>query len=168
VALIAFITAVWLSLYMGWAIHSLRLIPRFTNTLLACCGREYEVRRGSLCAVVAVTYGMRCVSAAVLEQAVRGATMVPYAHTCARSLIQQGTVPLHVSYHDVVSRFRSGHRLECLIALHACCVVSRRMCTMSGSRTTGWESRATALQPAPAAARSPSQGPGTQRWRRGR
>lgn len=43
-ALIAFITAVWLSLYMGWAIHSLRLIPRFTNTLLACCGREYEVR----------------------------------------------------------------------------------------------------------------------------
>lgn len=42
-ALIAFITAVWLSLYMGWAIHSLRLIPRFTNTLLACCGREYEV-----------------------------------------------------------------------------------------------------------------------------
>lgn len=43
VALIAFITAVWLSLYMGWAIHSLRLIPRFTNTLLACCGKQYEV-----------------------------------------------------------------------------------------------------------------------------
>lgn len=42
VALIEFITAVWLSLYMGWAIHSLRLIPRFTNTLLACCGRKYE------------------------------------------------------------------------------------------------------------------------------
>lgn len=34
----------WLSLYMGWAIHILRLIPRFTNTLLVCCGREYEVR----------------------------------------------------------------------------------------------------------------------------
>jgi hypothetical protein len=44
VALIAFITAVWLSLYMGWAVHSLRLIPRFTNTLLGCCGRKYEVR----------------------------------------------------------------------------------------------------------------------------
>jgi hypothetical protein len=44
VALIAFITAVWLSLYMGWAIHSLRLIPRFTNTLLGCCGKQYEVR----------------------------------------------------------------------------------------------------------------------------
>lgn len=43
VALIAFLTSVWLSLYMGWAIHSLRLIPRFTNTLLACCGRQYEV-----------------------------------------------------------------------------------------------------------------------------
>lgn len=42
-ALIAFITSVWLSLYMGWAIHSLRLIPRFTNTLLACCGKQYEV-----------------------------------------------------------------------------------------------------------------------------
>lgn len=42
VALIAFITSVWLSLYMGWAIHSLRLIPRFTNTLLACCGKQYE------------------------------------------------------------------------------------------------------------------------------
>jgi hypothetical protein len=43
VALIAFLTGVWLSLYMGWAIHSLRLIPRFTNTLLACCGKKYEV-----------------------------------------------------------------------------------------------------------------------------
>ncbi|KAF8058367.1 hypothetical protein HT031_005685 [Scenedesmus sp. PABB004] len=42
VALIEFITAVWLSLYMGWAIHALRLIPRFTNTLLSCCGKEYE------------------------------------------------------------------------------------------------------------------------------
>lgn len=106
VALIAFITAVWLSLYMGWwvtsrpwsvvvsariaggsgrqaklaraprdscahqtlplplslplppptqnnhnnrAVHSLRLIPRFTNTLLGCCGREYEVRCGWVC-----------------------------------------------------------------------------------------------------------------------
>lgn len=46
VALIAFITAVWLSLYMGWAIHSLRLIPRFTNTLLGCCGKQYEVGGG--------------------------------------------------------------------------------------------------------------------------
>jgi hypothetical protein len=46
VALIAFLTSVWLSLYMGWAIHSLRLIPRFTNTLLACCGRQYEVGTG--------------------------------------------------------------------------------------------------------------------------
>ncbi|KAI8471159.1 MAG: hypothetical protein J3K34DRAFT_418255 [Monoraphidium minutum] len=43
VALISFITAIWLSVYMGWAIHSVRLIPRFTNTLLACCcGRRYE------------------------------------------------------------------------------------------------------------------------------
>lgn len=41
VALISFITAVWLSLYMGWAMHSVRLIPRFTNTLLACCGRKH-------------------------------------------------------------------------------------------------------------------------------
>lgn len=48
VALIAFITSVWLSLYMGWAIHSLRLIPRFTNTLLACCGKQYEVRGRAL------------------------------------------------------------------------------------------------------------------------
>jgi hypothetical protein len=42
VALIEFLTAVWLSLYMGWAVHSLRLIPRFTNTLLACCGKRYQ------------------------------------------------------------------------------------------------------------------------------
>jgi hypothetical protein len=35
VALIEFLTAVWLSLYMGWAVHSLRLIPQFTNTLLS-------------------------------------------------------------------------------------------------------------------------------------
>jgi hypothetical protein len=42
VALIEFLTAVWLSLYMGWAVHSLRLIPRFTNTLLACCGKKYQ------------------------------------------------------------------------------------------------------------------------------
>lgn len=42
VALIEFITAVWLSLYMGWAVHSLRLLPRFTNTLLGCCGKHYE------------------------------------------------------------------------------------------------------------------------------
>jgi hypothetical protein len=27
---------------MGWAIHSLRLIPRFTNTLLGCCGKQYK------------------------------------------------------------------------------------------------------------------------------
>ncbi|GBF94992.1 hypothetical protein Rsub_07493 [Raphidocelis subcapitata] len=40
VSLISFITAVWLSVYMGWAIHSVRLVPRFTNTLLACCGRK--------------------------------------------------------------------------------------------------------------------------------
>jgi hypothetical protein len=42
VALIEFVTAVWLSLYMGWAASSLRLLNRFTNTLLGCCGREYE------------------------------------------------------------------------------------------------------------------------------
>ena len=42
VALIEFVTAVWLSLYMGWAVHALRLLPRFTNTLLACCGRRYK------------------------------------------------------------------------------------------------------------------------------
>eukprot|EP00882_Tetradesmus_deserticola_P000612 GHRQ01000668.1.p1 GENE.GHRQ01000668.1~~GHRQ01000668.1.p1 ORF type:complete len:505 (+),score=214.51 GHRQ01000668.1:245-1759(+) len=42
VALIEFVTAVWLSIYMGWAVHSLRVIPRFTNTLLACCGKKYE------------------------------------------------------------------------------------------------------------------------------
>lgn len=42
VALISFITAVWLSLYMGWAVHALRLLPRFTNTLLGCCGKRYE------------------------------------------------------------------------------------------------------------------------------
>jgi hypothetical protein len=42
VALIEFLTAVWLSLYMGWAVHSLRLIPRFTNTLLSCCGKKYQ------------------------------------------------------------------------------------------------------------------------------
>ena len=42
VALIEFVTAVWLSLYMGWAVSSLRLLNRFTNTLLGCCGREYE------------------------------------------------------------------------------------------------------------------------------
>ena len=27
---------------MGWATHSVRLLPRFTNTLLACCGRKYR------------------------------------------------------------------------------------------------------------------------------
>lgn len=42
VALIEFLTAVWLSLYMGWAVHSLRLIPRFTNTLLSCCGKKHQ------------------------------------------------------------------------------------------------------------------------------
>lgn len=41
VALISFMTSVWLSIYMGWAVHSVRLVPRFTNTLLACCGRRY-------------------------------------------------------------------------------------------------------------------------------
>lgn len=41
VSLISFMTAVWLSIYMGWAVHSVRLVPRFTNTLLACCGRRY-------------------------------------------------------------------------------------------------------------------------------
>lgn len=42
VALIEFITAVWLSLYMGWAVHALRLVPRLTNTLLGCCGKRYD------------------------------------------------------------------------------------------------------------------------------
>jgi hypothetical protein len=44
----------------------------------------------------------------------------------------------------------------------------RRMCTMSVSRTTGWASPATALQPAQAAGRSHRQDPGMQRWRRDR
>lgn len=35
-------TTTRLSIYMGWATHSVRLIPRFTNTLLACCGRKYR------------------------------------------------------------------------------------------------------------------------------
>lgn len=34
VALIAFVTSVWLSLYMGFTVHSVRLVPRFTNTLV--------------------------------------------------------------------------------------------------------------------------------------
>lgn len=41
VALISFMSSVYLSVYMGWATHSVRLVPRFTNTLLACCGRRY-------------------------------------------------------------------------------------------------------------------------------
>lgn len=41
-AIIELVTAVWLSLYMGWAAHGLRLMPRWANTLLACCGREYR------------------------------------------------------------------------------------------------------------------------------
>jgi hypothetical protein len=41
-AIIELVTAVWLSLYMGWAAHGLRLMPRWANTLLACCGREYQ------------------------------------------------------------------------------------------------------------------------------
>jgi hypothetical protein len=40
VALIAFLTSVYLSVYMGWAVHAIRLVPRFTNSLLACCGRK--------------------------------------------------------------------------------------------------------------------------------
>lgn len=42
-ALIAFITSVWLSLYMGWAVHSVRLIPRFTNTLVSPGLLEQEI-----------------------------------------------------------------------------------------------------------------------------
>ena len=42
VALIAFITAVWLSIFVGWAVFSLRLLPRWSNTLLNCCGRRYH------------------------------------------------------------------------------------------------------------------------------
>ena len=41
-ALIAFITSVWMLVYMGWVVHGLRVVPRFTNTLLACCGRKYS------------------------------------------------------------------------------------------------------------------------------
>ncbi len=49
--IISFITAVWLGLYMGWAAHTLRIVPRFTNSLLACCGKEYEDVSLSRCAM---------------------------------------------------------------------------------------------------------------------